>query len=253
MVLYFYGLDSYRRSKTLKEKVFSVFEKKHPNGSIDYFDLAVDGKLDKLFEFSKGKGLFSSVKLGIIQNPQEAEAKVLIGFLKSYLDDKETTIVVESENKLVKKFDFLLAEPAKSWEFKPLENTKILSFVKELARERKIEINTEQIKLLVSAFGSDLWAISAELEKMSLGASDPKVSVPFNFIELIKSFAYGRSVGDRLRALYFLLENNDSAAIFNMAAAFSGGKAKIVYADYDVAVKSGKLNFEEALVSIAVK
>jgi hypothetical protein len=44
-----------------------------------------------------------------------------------------------------------------------------------------------------------------------------------------------------------LLENEDAAKVFNMAGGWAKGGNKIRMADYDVAVKSGKLEFADAL------
>ena len=253
MILYLYGPDSYRRGAVLRDKILASFSKKHPDGLVDYFDLEKDDELDRTVGFSRSAGLFASFKLGVLTNPGEAEEKSLIELLKSYLEDKDTTLVLICEKKLGKKFDFLLKPPVQSWAFDLLSEREVTSFIKKRAGELEFELKTEEIKDLIVTFGTDLWVLSQELEKMALGgAVENEASTP-EFIDSIKGFVYGRSVKDKLRALHFLLNKNDAGAIFNMASAWAGGGSKVVFANYDGAVKGGKLEYEEALLDFALK
>ena len=65
-----------------------------------------------------------------------------------------------------------------------------------------------------------------------------------------------RDVGQKLAFLEDLLSrNNDPTMIFNMASAsfYLDKKQKIKMADYDVAVKSGKLEYEEVLLDLMLE
>lgn len=253
MLLYLYGPDSYRRGAVLQDKILASFSRKHPNGLVNYFDLEKDGELDRAIGFARSEGLFASFKLVVLTNPSDAEENFLISFLKSYSEDKDTTLILVCEKKLGKKFDFLLKSPVQSWAFDLLSEREAMSFIKKRAGELKLGVEAEQVKDLVVTFGADLWVLSQELEKMALGGTvENEAGIP-EFIDSIKGFVYGRSAKDKLRALHFLLNKNPGAVIFNMASAWAGGAAKVVFANYDCAVKGGKLEYEEALLDFALK
>src|SRR3989344_240123 len=73
-----------------------------------------------------------------------------------------------------------------------------------------------------------------------------------DFIMMIKALAYG-SQTQKICAAECLLETEDPAKAFNVLTAFVPQGKKSQMADYDVAVKSGKLDYEAALVDFAIR
>jgi hypothetical protein len=252
MILYLYGPENYRRQKTLKEKIISPYLEKYPNGVVANFDLADEAALESLKDFTKNQSLFSSVKLGMILNPEEAEPKELKKILLELLEDKKTTVVVVAEKKLAKTFDFLLKDPVKFWEFDKLIGEKFLAFIKNEAQARGLNLNNNQIRDLALVYAGDSWALINELEKISLGFNLEKKEKAPEFFDLIKQMHSQAGISTKVRALFYLLENNDPALVFNMVSAFSGYGKKSLFADYDLAVKSGKLEYGEVLLDFAI-
>ncbi|PIR86844.1 MAG: hypothetical protein COU11_03230 [Candidatus Harrisonbacteria bacterium CG10_big_fil_rev_8_21_14_0_10_49_15] len=253
MILYLHGPDDYRRQQALAEKILKPYLAKHPSGSQGYFDLSRTGELERLREFVGNQGLFDSTKLVVASGAEAVETKQLKPLLQEFLEHSKTTLVLVCEKKLGKPFDFLLAEPVKSWEFKKLTPPEFLSFVKAEATKRAINVSAEQIKQLAVAYPGDFWAVSTELDKLAVGSSLEALETPPVFFDLIKQFSYARSPAERLRTLYYLLEYSEPALVFNMAAAFTSGVAKVAMADYDAAIKSGKLEYPDALLSVALQ
>ena len=65
----------------------------------------------------------------------------------------------------------------------------------------------------------------------------------------------GSSIGERLIALEKLIgeRGDDPARIFNgLAYQLKNAEEAQMYADYDIAVKAGKLEYEEVLLAIAL-
>ena len=84
-----------------------------------------------------------------------------------------------------------------------------------------------------------------------------KIETPYQyrkeeFFDLIGGILNSPSVASRLKILEVLLDNEDSAMIFNFVASFSRGFQKIKMADYDAMIKSGRLNYEEALLDAVI-
>ncbi len=245
--MYLYGPDAYRRSRALREKIFGPYLKKYPDGTIDRFDLSEEGEAARLKEFCGVQGLFAKVKLGIVTQVQEGE-KECIQFLKTVLDDKATTLVIVAEKKLTKEFDFLLKEPVSSYEFNVPEGVQFISFLKKEAAELGLKISDTVALQVAEQFEGDSWGVITELQRLaSGGAFEASANMP-EFFPLVQTLKGTGPVSSRLKALWYVFETSDPAAVFNMLASLVSGSAKIKMADYDVAIKSGKLEYEEALL-----
>ncbi len=248
MLLYLYGLDSYRRNARLAH-ILAEFKKRYPDGTIDRFDGAEKDVLDRLISFIKDQSLFAKAKIATIENVDETNGAGKI--LKSILEDKNITLVVVTDKKLSKEFAFLGKKPSHAEEFETLAPATELTFIKKEVATRGLKINDEDIRSVVSAYGSDTWGILNELEKINLGgAPEARVAEP-QFFALVQTLK-NPSVVARLSALAYLLENEEPAAVFNVFASIASPELKIKMADYDVAIKSGKLEYEEALLDLAI-
>ena len=73
-----------------------------------------------------------------------------------------------------------------------------------------------------------------------------RLNVP-EFFPLVQMLKSGET-RSRLKALWYLLETSEPAVVFNMLASLTSGSGKIKMADYDAAIKSGKLDYEEVLL-----
>lgn len=249
MLIYLYGPDAYRRQKKLKS-IIETYQKKHSMLTIEHFLMEKENEMNRLQDFLKGQSLFGEAKLGVVHDPEEAEG--LGPILKSILDDKTNTLIVISEKKLGAGFPFLFKKPTLTESFEILKGVKLATAIRNEAAARRINVEEKTIFLLAETYGGDLFAIVNELEKMALGsdfAPHPKDPPFFALIQTLKSRG---SLGLKLSALAYLLENEEPAAIFNITAAIADPSLKIKMADYDIAVKSGKLEYEEVLTDLVI-
>ena len=250
--MYLYGPDSYRRQRALVEQIVNPYTEKYSGLSIQRFYLSEKEAFLNLKEFSSTTSLFAQVTLAIIYQPEAVDKKELTAFLKGKLEDKNTTIIVMADKKLTKEFSFLLKPPVKALTFELLIGSTFLSFIKQEAEKRKVKLSTDETKMLAQAYPGDSWSIVTELEKLALGAKFDVSTASPDFFGLIKSLRWGRGIGEKMSSLHFLLDNHEAALVFNMSASFMGAKEKPLMADYDVAIKSGKLDYPEALLDLVL-
>lgn len=268
MIIFLYGPDAYRRQEKLKE-IVGDYKKKHSSFSIEHFDLDEANDLNKLEDFSKANSLFDAFKFGIIRNGEglgKSEQKEFTKFLKTQTEKKEAVLVLLFDKKPIKELGFLLKKPVIFQEFENLTADQLGLFIQKEAQRLGLKLDASCVSLLMQAFQGDSWGLVTELEKLSLMdekriAADTvaeHISV-FSEMNLFSALSSMRSSGDiseRLRIFDELLDRNeDPAMLFNMIAVapYEGKRWKEMVADYDASVKSGKLEYEEVLLDIALK
>lgn len=268
MIIFLYGPDAYRRQEKLKE-IVGDYKKKHSSFSIENFDLEeVDG-LRRLSDFSRANSLFDAFKFGIVRSGDslgKAEQKEFAGFLKEQADKKESALVLIFDKKPVKELSFLLKKPVISQEFGDLTTDQFGLFIQKEAQRLDLKLDASCISLLMQAFQGDSWGLVTELEKLSLldvkkinadtVAEHISIFSEMNLFSALNSIRSSGDIAERLRIFDELLDRNeDPAMLFNMIAVapYEGKRWKEMVADYDAAVKSGKMEYEEALLDIALK
>ena len=268
MIIFLYGPDSYRRQEKLKE-IISDYKKKHSGLSIQHFDLS-DGSAPALFRnFLKSNSLFDSFKLGVIWGGEYLEGSEEKDFrksLKENLEDKKSVLILIFEKKPIKDCAFLLKSPVIFQEFENLSGAHFTIFIQKEADKRELKIDNESLGLLARAFSGNSWGLVTELEKFSL-LSDKKITSDtvrahmdvfneINIFDALNKIRSSRSPAERLKIFEELLvRNSDPAMLFNMIAISPYGQKewKELMADYDASVKSGKLEYEEALLDMVLK
>lgn len=252
MIIYLYGPDSYRRQEKLnwyKEK----FKEKHSALTVEHFDLAEPDELPRLKDFSTAQSLFDNFKFGVLDNVGEVEPKELDGVFKLSIDSKSLTLVISVEKKLP---IHQLADKALSsksvieHEFKTPTLPIFAKFLKEESAKRKMRISDSALNILAKTYLGDAWGAITELEKISLGGSIAPFSEEENFFSLISGLQRQSPPLKKLPILERLLRENEAAAVFNFLASRADSKQKKIMADYDAAIKSGKLEYEEALLDL---
>lgn len=250
MIIYLYGPDSYRRQKKVEYYV-GEFRKKHSGLSLERFDLSENDSLIKFKDFVLARSLFSAVKMGLVKElPTDgAMATESVSILKRALNDPEVTVII-SENKALptERYSFLSkSHTVEGFELPtPLELT---SFIKKEADSRGLKLSAAEINLLITSNG-DTWGIVNDLDKLALGGRIEEGIENKNFWDLLKRLFNGD-----VAALTWLLETDDAAKIFNMAASLKQIDSRTLnkMADYDVAIKSGQLEYPEALLGLVIK
>lgn len=242
MVSHLYGTDAYRLKRYLRE-LTAKYQAKYPEGSVGSFDIEEADTFEKLRAFSGSGGLFAKVSLAIVLHPEEG-SKEFVNFLKENVENPASSIIVVSDKKLTKEFAFLY--DGKEKEFDTLTGGEFLAFIKAESKVRGFEVSDAQLKTIGALYDADTWGAMTEVERVASGGEIMDQPAGFDFLSAMSGLSAG-DVRSRLRSLFLLLENDDAAKIFNMAGGWARGMSKVRLADYDIAVKSGKLEFADAL------
>ena len=267
MIIFLYGPDDYRREQKNWE-ILAEFQRKQSDLGIGKFDLANGGDFEKFQEFLRSQSLFQVAKMAILDSAFEAEAKDLGKTLKDFLENKDVTILMSEKDKPVKTLDFLRRKPVVFQEFEILKGKEWESFVVSEIQKREIKISSSGVKFLTQVYEGDTWRFITELDKIQhLGnpstSSGPRMEIHTrdledlgieqapNFWSLIWGFK-NRDIKERLWALERVFGMNEPAAkMFNILAyQLPDKKTAIAYGD--LAVKSGKLEYEEALLELII-
>ncbi len=263
MIVFLYGHDDYRRTEK-KRAVIAEFVKKRSAMGLEAFDFENKNMQTAAEEFLRTRSLFDVPKLVLVENAFELEAKQLAKFLKPFLETKESTILLSEKDKPVKALAFLLEKPAISQKFDALTGAEWLAFIKAAAKERGANLAPAAAQLLANVFQGDTWGLVTELEKLAgfSAARGAKMIEKNDLIEFDLEVApnywalmnglKSLDLRSRLYAFESMLALSDPPAkIFNILAAQWQEKTPHM-AEYDLAVKSGKVDYEEALVDLLV-
>lgn len=271
MLIYLYGSDSYRRQKKSNFYI-EEYRKKYSNLSCDFFDLdpsAGSGQEEflRLKEFSGQQLLFDNKKMAVLNNVFEIDAKELKDFLKKYLDSEDFTILISEEKLPPKELEFMIKKAFKVDEFKELEAENWRFFIQKEAKERKAVLTAGAINFLAEIYKNDSWGLANELDKISL--ISPISPVDINDLKKINDYNYESPdifafinavsrnwpLARRMNALEKLfISQEESFKIFNIFASLNWLPRQIIkkLADCDIMVKSGKMDYEEVLVDLAI-
>lgn len=267
MIIFLYGPDIYRRQEKLKS-IVSEYKAKRENPSLQYFDFKEEEKFDEFRDFAKSGSLFDNKKMAVVRNSLSLEKdnlKEYKNILKRNLKTEDTILVIDEEKTLPRDFDFLPKEPAVSQEFENFEGMELQRFIIREAKKRGISLDGESRELLVGAYKGDSWGLITELDKLAL--LDEKkitysilerhltVAASLNIFNALDKIRAAYNIGQKLSVLEELFfRSQEPAMIFNRLSVspYAERDFKVKMADYDAAVKSGKLEYEEALLSICL-
>jgi DNA polymerase III delta subunit len=266
MIIFLYGPDSYRRQKKIKE-IIEEYRRKNSNFSRADFDLENPGDFLKFKEFGSQMLIFDDKKLAILKNVYEADSKKINGLVKNYLDSLDFTIIISEEKKPKKDLEFLLKKPAITEEFNYFDDEKLKFFIQKEACQRNIKLSPTAVRFLAGIFAKDGWGLMNELEKIGLIFQD-KIIEPEDLrkisdycIQSADIFGFVNAVSQnwplrqKISALErIFIDGEEPAKIFNILAASRRLPEKLLknLADYDIAVKSGKIDYDEVLLDLAL-
>jgi DNA polymerase III delta subunit len=258
MIIFLYGPDDYRRTQKKKDLIAEFLKKRSEQG-IGLFDLAEDGAPEKLEEFLENQQLFESAKFAILLNAFETSPAQLAKIVKPFAESKATTILISEKDKPVKALAFLTKKPVVFQEFKNLTGAFLEYFVTGEGKKNGVAFDTAAARHLAAVFAGDSWGLSMEIQK--LAAFAPKITKQdldvFDF-EIAPAYwpllmgVRSPDVRNRLTALETLFASGDPPAkIFNILASQWREKTREM-AEYDFAVKSGKLEYDDALLALVL-
>jgi DNA polymerase III delta subunit len=273
MLIFLYGPDDYRRVQK-KRELIAEFRKKRSSLGLQVFDATAKDWRDGFEEFTRSNSLFEVARLAVLENAFEMEAKPLAKFLEPFVADKSITILLAERDKPVKALAFLLEKPTISQKFENLEGADLIGFIAAEAKKLGMKISTTAAQFLATVYTGNTWALATELEKLSSykkgagAAGVPGVATiertDLDVFDLEAAPNYwmllnglkSYDIRTRLTTLERLLAMNDPAAkIFNILASQWKDLSKnsaVQMAEFDFAVKSGKLEYEEVLVDLMI-
>lgn len=258
MVIFLYGEDSYRRLQKQKE-ILEAYHKKYGNLSYDKFDLIEDNDTYRFKEFVTNRSMFDKVKLAVIDNVfKTSDKKIIKVILKESLESKDVLLLINSDKKPAAEFKFLMEDPIQSQEFPLLEGLKLNSFINKESLNRGFKLSTETLNSLKDFFKNDTWGIITELDKIALAKDKEFKNEDYsdrNYFELIGVLRNKKNIPQSLIALEIMLSehHDDAARIFNSLSYYLRDRESAeLFANYDVGVKSGKFDYEEALLDFVI-
>ncbi len=223
--------------------VVAAYEAKHSSSSVERFYTDADDETDRFATFVRSPSLFASHRFGIIHGiPEGAAWRDLLARAHA---EKAVTALVVCDGRPKR-----LPEDTQIQEFARLEGRELAAFIHKEAEARNLLLAPDDAWLLAASF-ADMWGVVTELDRMALGGASEARGAPPAFFPLVQALK-SQSVAGRLRALALGFVHEDPAKLFNVLAALVAGSAKIRIADYDVAVKSGKLEYEEVLLDFVL-
>jgi len=258
MIIFLYGPDDYRRSQK-KRELIAEFSKKRSEQGVDFFDLAEDGALEKLEEFLENQQLFVNAKFAVISGAFEADPAILAKMIRPHAESKTTTVLISEKGKPAKGLAFLMKAPVILQEFKNLTGALFERFAMDEAKKNGVAFDVAGVRHLTAVFAGDPWGLATEIEK--LAAFKPKITKrDLDELDLLVAPDYwpmlmgvrSPDVRNRFAALEALLASGDPPPkIFNILASQWREKTHEM-AEYDFAVKSGKLEYDDALLALVL-
>ncbi|MDD5710562.1 MAG: hypothetical protein PHV43_00455 [Candidatus Colwellbacteria bacterium] len=252
-----YGEDSYRRLKKLNELI-SFFVQKRGACSHERLSLEKEEDFQRLESFVSTPPMFGPKKLLILDNPfQYADTKKLKSILRSRANTDDINVIINTEKKFASAFKFLTELPNIFYEFGKLQGKELDKFIRGQASELSLELTQPSITKIKDFLGSDTWRIATELERLSLtkGTNIEGGKTAVNYFFNINEIKKGGTVGQRVVALEELLSGGryDAERLFNgLAFRLNSETEAEMYADYNTAVRAGRLDYEEVLVAVSL-
>ena len=262
MIIFLYGADDYRR-QLKKNEIIGEFSKKRSEIGLEFFDLENVSAQEELLGFLGNQSIFESAKLAVIENAFEVPAPKLAKLLKPFLAIPNITLLITEKDKPVKALAFLLEKPSIAQKFEALAGAEWVNFVNSEAKKRGVSLTDAAVRFLSDVYHGNTWGAITELEKLSGFAANRTKAIDkkdLNVFDLevapnywglmngLKSY----DLKNRLYAFESMIALGDPAAkIFNILASTWQEKTPHM-AEYDLAVKSGKVDYEEALVDLLI-
>lgn len=262
MLIFLYGPDDYRRIQKKKDVVAEFIKKRSALG-LRSFDFESREDILQFEEFGANQSIFDSAKLAVLENAFEVETKELAKLLKPFAVRKDITVLLSEHEKPLKALSFLIEEPAFSQKFENLEEFAYTSFILAEAKKLGLALDVPAAQFLSSVYQGNSWALITELQKLAAWHPGSVNSVKKSDLERFDleaapnywALITGLKSADprsRLPALEKMLTLNDPPAkIFNILASQWQEKAPQI-AEFDFAVKSGKLEYEEAILDLVI-
>jgi hypothetical protein len=242
MLFLFVGQDSYRRSIKKKEWM-AAFAAKYPDCLASVFDVSDASTEEEARVFCAASPLFSSLRMAVLENC-EAGGDFTDEIIARCSASQTVHAVAVFEKNPGKK----VANQAKEvYEFALPKDLEWGQYVEVEAKRFGLKTTDPRVVLASNNWNLSPWGLSTELAKIAMGASQKEERVVD-----VRAFAYGR-LSDRLSQMQISFSGGSPwQMIFYTTAAMTGKQNTPLFAEYDAAIKSGKIDYEEALLDFAV-
>jgi len=268
MIIYLYGVDSYRRGVKLKELV-ARYRAKYKNADFLDVDLGEDADAwEDVRDFLEQPSLFVSSKLAVVRESGEVSLKPWRDLLKSVIDDKNTFVIIFDSRAPKKDFKFLLEDRVKSQEFDVLEGKKLEAFAQKQMLEIDLRFDTHAMEYFlryIKQFKEDrTWVLVNTLNQVSLARFGDFVTA-----QMLRDFLGWEERGelfsmalrflglrgmDRLVCLETMLSDGYAVShVFNLLCAVAKKREDVfALAEIDEGVKGGVMDDEVGLTLFAL-
>lgn len=250
MLIYLHGADTYRRGICERE-IRDAYAAKHSAFSVYEFTAASDEGLQKLRDLCAAQSLFTPLKFITLHNlfpVPEGQEKQYKKFFEGLVERADIVAMIVAGAEPPKAFAFLLRDAKTVKEFPAPTGAAFERFIREEAGRCGTRLTPTLLRELGIAFSGDTWGLVAELQKIALGhvhEATPSNGARDFFGALM---ALQQSTPSRaLPLLERLLNSDDEAKLFNVLASRVTPREKARFADYDIAIKSGKMDYALAL------
>ena len=255
MIISLIGQDTYLIQQKLRS-IITEYKKKHSQLTIQKYSALDEEWLVQLKIFFENQSLFEGTKFAMVSDFKKS-TKVLkdgVQLIEKILKNENVFLILVGDG-IPTSLSFATKKPALFQEFPLLAGGEFLSFLDHEIKVRALQLSKEDISLLLKIYEGDTWGLVSELDRLELGG---KMATDFidhkNFWQRIGQFLKSPSKTERLALLEILLDHFEAREIFNMMAAskFISSAKKEQFARYDIFVKSGKLDYEECLIGMAI-
>lgn len=271
MIIFLYGPDDYRREAKKRELV-AEFRKKHSGlglGSFDFSDPPATARHERAGEdalaefrnFVSNQSIFEPVKLAVLTGVFRVQDKKFPEEIKKFSGDKATTLLVSEPDEPSKAFTLLLdKKKCLVQEFPLLKAAAWRTFVKQEAKKLDVELAPAAFEFLAAAYEGDAWRLVTELQKLSLASRGEVKREDLERLDVLLTPDFWGTIQGlkspnltrRLATLEGLFARNEPAGkVFNILA-YQWPEKLPRFAAYDLAVKSGRCDYEEVLVDLLI-
>ncbi len=267
MIIFLYGSDSYRRQRKL-DKIVNEYKQKHSDISLARFDLEEEGEFEKLKDFTDQMSIFGNKKMAVLKNISETEPKKMKEFLKRRFNLKDLTILI-SEKAVPREFENIFKKAFLMEKFDELNAEKLKFFGQKEIKNRGVLISSLALDFLAENFKGNTWGFMNELDKLILWKAQTNAEINLsdvksigdysfeapNIFSFINSIIRNLSLKQKIVNLEkLLLGQEELVKVFNFMASSRYMSKDLVkkIADCDILVKSGKIDYEDVFLDLAL-
>lgn len=267
MIIHLFGPDAYRRTEKAKELV-AAYRAKYEHADLFVVDLEDEPEgWTAARDFLRQPSMFVDSKVLVVREPAAVEEKEWQEALAEAADAKRVITILSSADDATAAFPFLDQKGVERQEFKELEDRLLEVFVAREAKVRGIVFEPDALRYFLAyleSLSSRSARATTEFERLSL-AKFPSPVTRANMEHFIawlpseelyrgtRAVLGGASALERLTALERLFLTREAAAkLFNIIGYGAMGVSAAALAAYDIAAKSGRLEYEEALTDFTM-